>query len=70
MKTLLVGDVCPTAKTTPYYAAKDIATLFGDTVSLFEEKDLVFVNLECTITESENRIRKCGPNLKAPPATR
>lgn len=69
MKTLLVGDVCPTVDSTPYYAEKNIPALFGDTVSLFENKDLVFANIECAITESENKIAKFGPNLKAPLAT-
>lgn len=69
MKTLLVGDICPTAYSTPYFAQKDISTLFNDTTSLFEDKDFVFANIECAITESENAIKKCGPNLKAPIAT-
>ena len=34
-----------------------------------EGKDFTFVNLECALTESENRIPKFGPNLKAPAAT-
>ena len=36
---------------------------------MFEDKDFVFANIECAITESENAIKKCGPNLKAPIAT-
>ena len=66
MKTLLVGDICPTVYSTPYYKEKNIPALFGDTVTLFENKDLVFANIECAITESENKIMKFGPNLKAP----
>ena len=66
MKTLLVGDVCPTVHSTQYYKEKNIPALFTDTVSLFENKDLVFANIECAFTESENRIAKFGPNLKAP----
>ncbi len=58
MKTLLVGDICPTAYSTPYFARKDIAALFNDTTSLFEDKDFVFANIECAITESENAIKK------------
>ncbi len=70
MKTLLVGDICPTQISTPYYKEKDIPALFGDTVTLFRGKDLVFANIECAITESENKIAKFGPNLKAPPRDR
>ena len=34
MKTLLVGDVCPTVHSTPYYKEKNIPALFGDTQEL------------------------------------
>ena len=69
MKTLFVGDICPTPASTPYYAVGDTATLFGDTVDIFRGRDFIFANLECAITESDGRIAKFGPNLKAPPAT-
>ncbi len=69
MKTLLLGDICPAPISEPYYRSKDIKALFGDTVSLFENKDLVFANMECAITDSNSPIKKCGPNLKAPPET-
>ena len=69
MKTLLVGDICATALTESLYREKNIPVLFGDTTSLFANKDLVFANIECAITESENRIKKFGPNLKAPTPT-
>ena len=69
MKTLFVGDICPTPASTPYYAAGDTAALFGDTVDIFRGRDFIFANLECAITESDGRIAKFGPNLKAPPAT-
>ena len=70
MKTLFVGDVCPKApEVKELFKAKDIKTLFSDTVSLFEGNDINFVNLECALTESENAIEKFGPNLKAPKET-
>ncbi len=66
MKTLFVGDICPTKYTEEAFAAADMKTLFNDTLSIFKNRDFVFANLECAITESENRIKKFGPNLKAP----
>ena len=69
MKTLFVGDICPTNYTKEAFACADMSKLFGNTLSLFENKDFVFANLECAITESENKIKKFGPNLKAPRAT-
>ncbi len=69
MKTLLLGDVSPTTATAPYFKEKNIPELFGDTVSLFKDKDLVLVNLECALTEHDTPIKKFGPALKAPPQT-
>ena len=69
MKALLLGDICATVKTEPLYREKNSPALFGDTVSLFENKDVVFANIECAISESENRIAKFGPNIKSPTPT-
>lgn len=69
MKTLLLGDVCPSGCTKPLFEKVDTETLFTDTLSLFEGNDINFVNLECAITESQRPIRKFGPNLAAPYGT-
>lgn len=69
MKALLLGDVCPTDKTAPLFEKMDTETLFTDTLKLFEGNDINFVNLECAITNSQNLIKKFGPNLAVPPAT-
>ena len=67
MKALLLGDFCAKSdRVKELYAASDVDTLFGDTLSLFENKDLVAVNLECAITDSEEGIVKHGPCLKSP----
>ena len=69
MKTLLLGDLSPTEVTIPYFKKKNIPELFDDAVSLFENKDLILVNLECALTEHDTPIKKCGPALKAPAET-
>lgn len=66
MKTLFVGDICPTDITREGYTAGDTKTLFSDTVTLFNESEFTFANLECAITDSDGAIKKFGPNLKAP----
>lgn len=66
MKTLFLGDVCPTKKTAELFSKKDINTLFSDTVSLFKGNDFNFINLECALTDSDDAIEKYGPNLKGP----
>ena len=51
MKTLLLGDVSPTESTAPLFKEKNISELFNDVVSIFDNKDFVFANLECALTE-------------------
>ena len=65
MKILLAGDFCPTDCTNEFFKAKDVKTLFADTLSLFEGNDINFVNMECVLTDSEKAIEKFGPPLKA-----
>ena len=69
MKTLLLGDICPTNVTENYFVEQNTDVLFGDVLSLFENKDLIFANLECAITDADTKIRKHGPHLKAPDET-
>ena len=66
MKTVFVGDICPTVHSADAFAKADTNLLFTDTVSIFRDADFSFANIECAITESENKIKKFGPNLKAP----
>lgn len=66
MKLLLLGDVCPTVCTESYFDRCDVDALFGDVKTLFSSADYSIVNLECAITDSNNAIKKFGPNLKAP----
>ena len=56
MKTLLLGDVCPTEVTAPLFREKNTSELFNDVVSLFDNKDFIFANLECALTEHDMEI--------------
>ncbi len=69
MKTLFLGDVCPTKISGELFAQKDVQALFADAASLFLDKDLAAVNLECALTEHDVPIKKFGPPLKAPEET-
>ena len=66
MKMLLLGDISPTDVTAPLFKKEDVSGLFSNSLSIFENKDFVFANLECAITESDGKIAKYGPHLKAP----
>ena len=64
MKALLLGDLCQVDKNREFFEKEDVEVLFNDTLPMFEGNDVCFVNLECAITESDNAIKKYGPNLK------
>ncbi|MBR2964999.1 MAG: CapA family protein [Clostridia bacterium] len=67
MKTLLFGDFYPYRKdVAQLFVDADVEALFGDSLSLFENKDFIAINLECAITDKDTAIAKHGPNLKAP----
>ena len=63
---LLLGDVSPSKASRESFRAKDVDALFSDAVSIFENRDFIFVNLECALTESDVPIKKIGPPLKGP----
>ena len=69
MKALLLGDVCPSEVTSELFREKEIDTLFNDVVSIMRTSDFTFVNLECALTESNEKIKKFGPHLKSPKET-
>ncbi len=67
MKLIFGADLVPTSSTEQLFIDGDTKQLFGDIESLIKSADRTFVNLECALTTSENRIKKFGPNLKADP---
>ena len=66
MKILFGADLVPTQNTAPDYVKGDIKKLFGKVCDIVKDYDRFIVNLECALTESENRIKKFGPNIKGP----
>lgn len=69
MKTLFLGDICPTAVNAHLFRQEDIQTLFTDTLEVFKGRDFTVANLECALTESDKPVRKIGGNQKAPAQT-
>ncbi len=67
MKLILCGDIVPTHVTIPAFDANDTAALMGDTLDVLRSADFTVGNLECALTNGEDRIQKCGPNLKGRP---
>ena len=69
MKILIAADLVPTSQTAADFAAGNLDRLFGKVRHIAKECDRFIVNLECALTESENAIKKFGPNLKGPAKT-
>ncbi len=66
MRILIGGDVSP-SYVNDLLEKEEIETLFGDVPKAFQEANRVLINFECAMTETEGKIKKCGPNLKVTP---
>ncbi len=68
MKLILCGDLVPTQATRPAFDRADLRALMGDSLPVLRSGDFTVANLECALTDREEKIRKCGPNLKGMPS--
>lgn len=67
MKLLIAGDLVPTQSNIDLFNKADIKSLLGEKLfELWNSVDMRIFNLEVPITNQENLIPKCGPNLIAP----
>ncbi|NOH16234.1 CapA family protein [Clostridium cochlearium] len=70
MKLIIAGDLVPTKSNIDLFNKADISSLLGDELlSLWNSADMRIFNLEVPLTDKENPIAKCGPNLIAPTST-
>lgn len=67
MRLILCGDICPTASTEAAFEAADLPALLGTAAQRIAQGDFSIANLECALTDTNNPIRKKGPNLKGKP---
>lgn len=66
----ICGDLFPTTCNMDAFASGDIHALFGqELVEMFFKADINICNLEGALTNSNNRIDKSGPAIKAAPET-
>jgi poly-gamma-glutamate synthesis protein (capsule biosynthesis protein) len=68
VKIAIIGDICPVRRVGNNILTKDF-TIFNDARIALSGNDLVIANLECPLTQSNDRIKKTGPNLKADPCS-
>lgn len=70
MQLLIGGDLVPTQSNINYFSNGDITTLLGDELlATWNAADIRIFNLEVPLTDDEDPISKCGPNLIAPTST-
>lgn len=70
MEMLIAGDLVPTECNMDLFNIADINALLGkELVPLWNSADMRIFNLEVPLTNEENPIDKCGPNLIAPTST-
>lgn len=70
LSILIAGDMVPTKSNERLFIDGNMSSLLGDSLhTIFQEADIVSVNLECPLTVSDTPIEKCGPNLRALPET-
>ena len=67
MQLLIAGDLVPTQSNIDLFNKADMRSLLGDKLlPLWNFSDIRIFNLEAPLTDKENPIAKCGPNLIAP----
>lgn len=70
MQLLIAGDLVPTQSNIDLFSNADIKFLLGEELlSLWNSINMRIFNLEVPLTDKEDPIAKCGPNLIAPTST-
>lgn len=69
-KIIIAGDFCPRERVQEHIEAQNFEIIFGEIKKYTSKADYSIVNLEAPIVKgAANPISKCGPSLKAIPAT-
>lgn len=70
LNILIGGDLVPTPTNAALFSNGDVTSLLGEELfSIWGKADIRIFNLEVPLTDRENPISKCGPNLIAPTTT-
>lgn len=70
MNIIIAGDLVPTKSNIDLFNNADINALIGDELAnVWNSADVRIFNLEVPLTDKEDPIAKCGPNLIAPTST-
>ncbi|WP_214079744.1 CapA family protein [Mesotoga sp.] len=70
MKIIIGGDLVPTESNNGLFENGDVEALLGkELLNIWRDSDIRIFNLEVPLTDKEDPIEKCGPNLIAPTKT-
>jgi poly-gamma-glutamate synthesis protein (capsule biosynthesis protein) len=70
MQLIIAGDLVPTKSNFDLFNNADVNALVGsELLSIWNSAEFRIFNLEAPVTDVENPIDKCGPNLIAPKST-
>ena len=69
IRILFAGDFSPFGDIENAFISGKCKEFFSSFQNILDHADFRVVNLECPLTESNLKIKKTGPNLKAVPAT-
>lgn len=63
------GDFCPWMRVQDSFLNGNWEGMFDSVKPFFEQNDLNVIDLECPLTEGDNKLVKTGPHIKAHPST-
>ena len=67
MNSIIGADIVPTNSNIDLFSFGDVQTLLGkELIEIIQNADYRIFNLEVPLTDLEQPIPKCGPNLIAP----
>jgi len=66
INVLITGDFCPRNRIEDLVLQKEFSNIYNDFLPLIKEADISITNLECPLIDKGTKIKKTGPNLKAP----
>lgn len=69
VSVLIAGDIIPRRNYELFSEGKVDQLFAPEILELFRNADFRICNLEGALTESEEKLPKCGPSIKAPPET-
>lgn len=63
-RILITGDFCPVNRINDLILNEKFDAVFNDFLTVLSDKELAITNLECPLTDTEEKINKYGPLLK------